>query len=790
MKMKSKIRFASVLLVILLFNVLFIHTNCREQLNNNNNEKLPGFIISEDLFENLSKDSQDKLIMLKEQMKDGMDPSFESVIDIFPKMKYPSTIVGVKEHMGKYIVTWDGSIICMPLHISFKVGKSLSQFGKENENKINHFLIDKYLPVVVTSYEHDGFIYEQTVLSYSKDFSTETRQVAYIKMKVKNLSGTTKETKISICINQVIDQQEVPYKNKLTLLDNKIFDENDNCIFWAGQSDAILESSNLYYDINLKEAEEREFFFYFPHLPIPDKDSEVFSYPIFSDALENTKIFWEGIIARGMEVDVPEEIVCNAYKTWLINNFLLAEEDKSRNYFEVHDAPFFGYENVFGFAASMYMNTLTTRGYFEEAKKCANLFIKLQKPNGAFSGKGDIIPHQNGSIIYTMSQLYRVSGERDWFKTVIPQIIEACDWVIEERIKNKVMINGKRPVTYGLLPKFRYCVDNVGNSTEDQEYLGNAWCWAGLKQASLALEEYGGEYLNESIRLKQEAEEYRNDIFISMEKARIKESDVTFLPMVVTNTNPFKSLQESTLSLYYNILAPRMLESEIFDINDEKIKWIPNFIEKRDGLVLGMTRWRPFGEFDPHFSAGYAITNLRLDEIEKFLLTFYGLITYGMSRETYSTNEHWSILTGTSHYYKLEGTHWASRFQPHLHSNSEMIRLLNKMLIKEEKNELWIAYGIPRKWLEDGKKISVEKAQTYFGPIGFCIESDVSEGKIKTELTASYKMAPSFVRLKLRHPENKKIKKVELNGKRWKEFEGEVINIYPSENKTSIVAYY
>ena len=113
------------------------------------------------------------------------------------------------------------------------------------------------------------------------------------------------------------------------------------------------------------------------------------------------------------------------------------------------------------------------------------------------------------------------------------------------------------------------------------------------------------------------------------------------------------------------------------------------------------------------------------------------------------------------------------------------------MLIKEEKEEVWLAYGVPRSWLEDGKMIEVKEAQTCVGPFNFRIESHVSKGFIKTEITTSLRITPSVIRLKLRHPEGKKIKKVEINGKDWADFTDEVININPSlSNKLSIVTEY
>lgn len=806
--MKSNIHLHTVLSVILILAAVCAFAQCKKQTEKA--ENLPGFIISKTLYDSLSTETQEKITSLAQQINQGADPSFESVSGIFPKMKYAPALVGVKEHMGKFLVTWDGSLICEPNHVSFNVGEGIP-FGRvekgnvdyslpsasDKEENVNRSLLDGYLPAITTSYLYDGIVYKETVFAYSKDFSTENPQVAYIRMKVKNTSDKKKNAKLTVCFQEIKGHKDIACTGHLTFKDGGIWNDKGQIIFWGKYPGGQFDNDKLSYYLPLGPGEEKELHFSLPHLPVASNNKGILSKISFDEGLKQTRNYWTKVFAGGMQVNVPEEIVTNAFKTWQIYNFLLAEEDKSKQYYEVHDAPLI-YETVYGFAAAMWLNTLTNSGYFEEAKKCVDMFIKVRQPNGCFSGKQFFVPHQNGAIIYAICQLYRTCKDDHWFKKVLPYVLDACNVVINDRTKNKVLVGGEKPVNYGLLSGYQYCEDGVGKNTVTQEFLANSWTWAGLNQAAIALAEFGGEYKLESDRLTKETVEYRNDILADMEKAMIKENELAFLPIVVTNKKPFKSLRESILADYYNILSPRMLESGIFDIDDEKIHWIPDFLEQRDGVVLGMARWKDwktitphFGGIDPHFIAGYALTNLRLDETAKFLLTFYGLLSYGMSQETFATQECSSIVTGTSDYFGLGESHWSASRQPHLHSSTEMIRLLRNMLLKEEGDEVWIAYGTPRKWLEDGKKIEVSKAQTCIGRFDFCITSNASKGFITTELTVSLEKSSSVVKLKLRHPEGKKISKVTIDGKEWKDFDGEVILIYPSgENKMSIVATY
>jgi len=755
-------------------------------------QDIPNYIMPGDRFNDLNKETQEKIISLSKEMKKGGDPSFESVSSIFPDyMNYPKALVGIKEHRGRFLSSWDGAIISPPMYISFEVNNM--PFESPEVEKQNHSLWGEYLPVIVRNFEYDGLIYEQTLFAYSKGFSTENPLIAFVRMKVKNPSGKKKNSTLSIWFRGtgVRPSTQIWATSGYRIIDcprmlscggNKILDENGEIVFWSG-SQGTFGNDKISYELSLDLYEEKELYFYIPHRSVREDTVNSLSEQSFDETLEKVRIFWKEVTEGGMQVEVPEKIVNNAYKTWRINNFFLVQEDKHRQSYKTIDAPFF-YEGIFGYAAAMYLNTITTGGYFEEAKKCANMFLKLQRLDGGMSGvnrTNDIIPHQHGAMLYTICQVYRMGKDDEWFKIVAPDVIKACNWVIRERSKTKNMVDGMKPVTYGMLPNYRY---NVDGGTGTQEYLGNSWAWAGLNQAAIALGELGGEFIKESIRLKKEADDYRTDIFVSMDKSVVKQNDLFFLPIEIGNKKPFKTIRESPMSLFYTFVSPRMLEAEIFDIDDERLRWLPDFLERGlNGIILGLCRFSDKFSYTAHFSAGYAISNLRMNRIDKFLLTFYGMLSYGMARELYSTQEHDNFMTG-----KIDP--WYSARQPHLHSTSQLIRVTNQMLIKEEREEIWLAYGVPKKWLEDGKKIEVKKAQTCFGPFNYNIESFVSKGYIKTNISSSIRRSPTAIKLKLRHPQGKNISRVEVNGKVWKDFGKEIINLSGTGEEYSIVAYY
>jgi hypothetical protein len=114
------------------------------------------------------------------------------------------------------------------------------------------------------------------------------------------------------------------------------------------------------------------------------------------------------------------------------------------------------------------------------------------------------------------------------------------------------------------------------------------------------------------------------------------------------------------------------------------------------------------------------------------------------------------------------------------------------LLVMEEGPSLWIARGTPRVWLEQGKKIAVKNAPTYFGPLGYEIVSDVDNGKIAATVEMPSRRPPQTVLLRFRHPKTLPIKTATVNGKEWTDFDAakEVIRLHGVQGSVRVEAAY
>ncbi len=114
------------------------------------------------------------------------------------------------------------------------------------------------------------------------------------------------------------------------------------------------------------------------------------------------------------------------------------------------------------------------------------------------------------------------------------------------------------------------------------------------------------------------------------------------------------------------------------------------------------------------------------------------------------------------------------------------------LLVMEDGDTLWIARGAPRVWLEQGKRIAVKNAPTYFGALSYEIVSDVDGGKIFATIQVPSRKPPRAVLLRFRHPNLAPIKSATLNGKAWPDFDPmkEIVRVHDASGAVTVEAAY
>ena len=201
------------------------------------------------------------------------------------------------------------------------------------------------------------------------------------------------------------------------------------------------------------------------------------------------------------------------------------------------------------------------------------------------------------------------------------------------------------------------------------------------------------------------------------------------------------------------------------------------FMKEKGGLRLGMAEFD--GGVDHAYTYGYWLDCLKLDRVKEAILGLYASLAYGMSRETFSGVEVTHLFTGAN-----EST------LPHLYSCTQQLRLLRMMLVREDGPDLLLGQAIPRPWLADGRTIVIQNAPTRFGPVSLTIDSYVDRGRIDVRLTGPGHDAPRNVLLRLRHPQEKPIKRVTVDGSPITSFVDDTVTLSSLRGTLKIVVEY
>jgi len=114
---------------------------------------------------------------------------------------------------------------------------------------------------------------------------------------------------------------------------------------------------------------------------------------------------------------------------------------------------------------------------------------------------------------------------------------------------------------------------------------------------------------------------------------------------------------------------------------------------------------------------------------------------------------------------------------------------LRYLFVREENEKtLLIGQAVPRDWLKPGKHCGIEKTATWFGPVSVLYTGGDQE--ITCQLKGPMRNPPREIRLRFRHPQEKSLASVTVNGKSWKKFSGEWVTLPGDAGAVTVGATY
>jgi hypothetical protein len=430
----------------------------------------------------------------------------------------------------------------------------------------------------------------------------------------------------------------------------------------------------------------------------------------------------------------------------------------------------------------MVISDLDRRGYTQEAERCLDLYLHyqgtvplpgdFQSAVGVFYGSGGYemagYNRNQGWVLWCLAEHYRYTRDRAWLERVAPAIISGCDWIIQERQATMTLDErGQRPIEYGFLP-----AGSLEDVTDYWTWLStNAYAYLGLRSAAGVLAEAGHP---EAARLQREAQAYGQDVRSGFFEACVRSPvvrlrDGTWVPHFPDRLQRrgrdfgwlLEVLEGAAHLVYCGIIAP----------DEPAARWIIEDYE--DNLFLSEQYGYSASDFERQwFSWGgfsmqpnlliFPLLYLSRDEPEHFLRAYFNPFASAFYPDTMMLTEH--ALPTLADWL---GDHFKTSDEA---NSTYWLRL---MFLAEHGDDLFVGQAIPRAWFEDGKKMHVGRALTHFGEASLDIVSHVATGTVVVRLDPPRRNPPQTIRLRVRHPERKRIQSVMVNGLPHAQFDAE-----------------
>jgi hypothetical protein len=246
-----------------------------------------------------------------------------------------------------------------------------------------------------------------------------------------------------------------------------------------------------------------------------------------------------------------------------------------------------------------------------------------------------------------------------------------------------------------------------------------------------------------------------------------------FVPVALVDgrERPYDSLTDTKRGAYWNLVMPYALASGLFRPGSPEASGLLRYLLNHGSRFLGLVRFSPHtGATNPGYQRPgsddvYGTNVVRFladnDQPDQLLLSLYGKLAAGMTRNTFVAGEGSTIAPVKTQYYRTMYR------PPNSANNAFFLEALRLTLVHETTDAsgsphgLELAYATPRAWLEPGKRIEVRRMQTSFGPLSYSLDADAAA--VRVHLDVAERLSGPL-RLRVRLPAGERIGAVTLAG--------------------------
>ncbi len=677
-------------------------------------------------------------------------------------------------------------------------------------------VLENYLPVATAAWATDGIEYSEegfaTLLSgpLSPDDPSrgeQTPAVLLLKLTAHNPGSGPGTSHLWLGIDPVEDltfQDGELAAAAGQLIRARVKPPDSARVTLAKVPDGEKNLHGLHIELPLAAGEERSVLIKLPFIPRLSAEERNRLAALDGDAERSRVVnYWREVTAHSVPFDIPEKRFVSFARAVIPHIRISATKDPKSGLYMVPAAsyvyPVFANEAVFQCVM------LDALGNHQLAAEYLETFIRLQgsKPfAGTFTGDQRDVYHgarvdadydytafeynlDHGTVLWALAEHYFFTRDKEWLGRLAPSMVRAADWIVEQRKLTKVLDGGEKVPEYGLLPAGHL----EDNADWGHWFSVNAFAAAGMARLAQALEDIGD---SRASRIAQEAAAYRQDLRAAVVQAArrapvIRLRDNTYVPYVPTRAYQrirlFGPLRVAYYSRYpknvlptYRLSATReilygpmiLLSLDVFHSDEPLADWVLDDWEDNatmsTSLGLFVHGWVDdeywFSRGGMVFQANLqnpTLVYLRRHEIPAALRNLY--------------NDFVACYYPDVNVFTEEFRQWRSPSGPFykIPDEAKFVNQVRNLLVREDGDTLWLAAGVPRRWLAPGEKIELREAPTYFGPVSYRLEASAAGVEARVELPARNPFTTAW--LVVRSPGSKHIHAVEIDGKTWQDFD-------------------
>ena len=420
----------------------------------------------------------------------------------------------------------------------------------------------------------------------------------------------------------------------------------------------------------------------------------------FDDYLSRTDAFWRGIVDRGMQLDVPERKVVDAFRAGLVYDLMALNRYGGVWVQTVNE---FQYHAFWLRDASFIVRAYDVTGYPDLAAQALGFFARWQLPDGNFLSQGGQYDGW-GQTLWAYGQHFRLTHDRGFAARVFPAVQRAVAWLDSARAGDPLhLVPASTPGDNE---------DITGHVTGH-----NFWALAGL---------HGAISLAEGLGRRAEAAAFRRDY------ASLRDALVTALRRVTASTGGY--------------IPPGLDVRGGQDWGNMKGVYPERVLDPHDPMVtatLDSTRAKYAEGVMTYGDGAWLHDYLTMKNTETEVIR---------GDQRLAVEELYGVLLHTSSThagFETDVVPWGTRdfhhnLAPHGWFAAHYRTLVRDMLVREAGDTLHLLSVLSPAWLHAGDSVVVRNAPTDFGPLDLRLDV-AGDTAARLTLSARFTAPPAAI---------------------------------------------